>query len=82
MVAIWLVFSVLLFVAEPLNPAPPLRPLGDNSTGRGIRMTATVALGPARIEPRYDFRRGCRKPRMVDLSDLRDGDTASSSMAN
>ena len=82
MVAIWLVFSVLLFVAEPLDPAPPLRPLGDGSAGRGVRLAAAVALGPARVEPRDDFRRGRGESRMVDLLGPRHGDALVRSMAN
>ena len=67
MVAIWLVFSVLLFVAEPLIPR--------RRFDRWARARPDAAFGWLQrshwillvSEPRYDFWRGRGKSRMVDL---------------
>ena len=63
MVLVWLVFTIILFVGEPLVMRARKRRRGDERAGRECAAHAASALGAAGAERHHGHGGGCRQPR-------------------
>ena len=75
MVGLWLLFAVVLFVAEPFILHRRFAQWRPASAGRLLCLAASGPLGSARAQPGHDLRRGRGQPGMVRVLTVR-GNTA------